>query len=269
MNAEPNTLKGGHQAGEAVLEMQGVAVGAMRDQSLVVAEEINWTVASGDYWVIAGLQGAGKSDFLMMAGGLMPPVAGRYKLLGEQMPIFDEPRLKHRLRLGLVFEGGQLFNHLTVAENVALPLRYHRNLSQAAAQPEVQRLLEALDLAPWADSTPGALGRNWQKRVGLARALALKPEVLLVDSPLTGLDLRHVNWWLGVLTQLCQGHALNEGRPMTLIVSAADLRPWQRRARQFAVLKDKRLTVLGEWGQLESTSAEQVRELLAHEEQME
>src|SRR5438876_9916249 len=210
-----------------VIEMENVAVGAMRDQSTMVAEEINWTVAGGDYWVIAGLQGAGKSDFLMMTGGLMPPAAGNYKLLGEAMPIFDEPRLKHRLRLGLVFEGGQLFNHLTVAENVALPLRYHRNLSQTAAQPEVQPLLEALELGPWADSTPGAIGRNWQKRVGLARALALKPEVLLVDSPLTGLDLRHINWWLGFLDQLSAGHSLLQGHPVTMVVTAADLRPWK------------------------------------------
>ena len=267
MSPDDSTLSGGDPAAP-VIQMQGVAVGSMRDQSLLVAEEVNWTVARGAYWVIAGLQGAGKSDFLMMTGGLMPPVAGNYELLGEPMPIFDEPRLKQRLRLGLVFEGGQLFNHLTVAENVALPLRYHRNLSKAAAQPEVQQILEALELAPWADSTPGAIGRNWQKRVGLARALALKPEVLLVDSPLTGLDLRHVNWWLSFLTQLWKGHRLNEGRPTTLIVSAADLRPWQRRAGQFAVLRDKHLAVLGGRDQLESASAELVQELLVREEEV-
>src|SRR5205823_2278055 len=203
--------------------------------------------AAGQYWVIGGLQGAGKSDFLMMAGGLMPPVRGDYRLLGEQMPIFDEARLPKRLRLGLVFETGQLFNHLTISENVALPLRYHSNLDKAAAQMETQPILDALELAPWADSTPGALGRNWQKRVGLARALALKPEVLLVDSPLTGLDLRHVTWWLTFLDALSRGHALLEGRAMTLVVTGADLRLWKGRARQFAALKNKRFSVLGDW----------------------
>ena len=165
------------------IQMRGVAVGAISDQSRLLVEEINWTVASGDYWAVAGLQGAGKSDLLLMTGGLMPPARGAYRLFGQEMPIFDEARLKERLRLGLVFDGGQLFNHLTVSENVALPLRYHRNLSQAEAEPEVSAILESLELAPWADSTPGALGRNWQKRVGLARALALKPEVVLVDNP--------------------------------------------------------------------------------------
>ena len=107
------------------IEMHDVAVGGMRDQSLTVLEGINWRVAEGDYWVVAGLQGSGKSDLLMMTGGLMPPLSGAYNLFGEPMPIFEEARLKTRLRLGLAFDTGQLFNHLTVAQNVALPLRYH------------------------------------------------------------------------------------------------------------------------------------------------
>jgi len=212
--------------------------------------------------VIAGLQGSGKSDFLMTTAGVMPPMQGVYRLFGELMPIFDDERLQHRLRLGLAFETGQLLNHLTVAENLTLPLRYHQNLGQPEARPQVQPLLEAMELGPWADSTPGALGRNWQKRVGLARALVLKPNVLLVDSPLTGLDLRHVTWWLTFLDALSRGHALLEGRPLTLVVTAADLRPWKGRARQFAVLKNKKFSVLGEWSQLESVTDELVQELL-------
>ena len=192
----------------------------------------------------------------------MPPAAGVYKLFGEPMPIFDEERLKKRLRLGLAFETGQLFNHLTVAENIALPLRYHENLLPEEAKAKVLPILEAMELAPWADSTPGAIGRNWQKRVGLARALVLKPEVLLVDSPLTGLDLRHVNWWLSFLDALSRGHALLDGRAMTLVVTGADLRLWKGRARQFAALKNKRFSVLGDWSQLESVADELVQELL-------
>ena len=244
------------------IDMHDVAVGALRDQSLTVVEAITWQVVPGEYWVIAGLQGSGKSDFLMMTASLMPPVAGVYKLFGEPMPIFDEARLKQRLRLGLAFENGQLFNHLTVAENIALPLRYHENLTLEEAKAKVQPILEAMELAPWADSTPGAIGRNWQKRVGLARALVLKPEVLLVDSPLTGLDLRHVNWWLSFLDALSRGHGLLEGRPITLVVTGADLRLWKGRARQFAVLKNKRFSVLGDWSQLESVTDELVQELL-------
>jgi phospholipid/cholesterol/gamma-HCH transport system ATP-binding protein len=253
------------QPGVPVIEMRNAAAAAMSDQITVVVEEINWTVAGGDYWVLAGLQGSGKTDFLMMTAGLMPPAGGVYRLFGQEMPIFDETRLKDRLRLGLAFEGGQLFNHLTVRENVALPLRYHRNLSQAESEDEVTQMLESLELGPWADSTPGAIGRNWQRRVGLARALILKPEVLLADNPLGGLDLRHLNWWQSFLDQLSKGHALLQGRAVTLIVTTADLRPWKDRARQFAILRDKRLAVLGTWAQLEAASAELVHELLAAE----
>ncbi len=245
-----------------VIQMDEVAVGSMQDPGTSVAGGVNWQVNAGDYWVIAGLQGSGKSDFLLMTGGVMAPLSGRYLLFGTEMPIFDDARLGERLRLGLVFDGGQLFNHLTVKENVALPLRYHRNLSKAQAEGQVQAMLEALELGPWADSTPGAIGTNWRKRVGMARALMLKPEVLLVDSPLSGLDLRHLTWWLNTLDALSRGHPLLEERPLTIIVTTADLRPWKNRARQFAVLKNRRLSVLGNWTQLERASDELVQELL-------
>jgi len=208
-----------------IIEMRGVAVGSMLDINTVMAGEINWTMHAGEYWVIAGLQGAGKTDFLLMTSGLIWPVQGKYLLFGEEMPIFEESRLKHRLRLGMVFDGGQLFNHLTVRENIALPLRYHHNLTAADAAPQVQSMLEAMELEPWADSTPGAIGRNWQKRVGLARALILRPEVLLVDNPLAGLDLRHITWWISFLGELFHGHHLLDRRPMSLAVTTSDLHP--------------------------------------------
>jgi len=207
------------------------------------------------------LQGSGKTDFLMMTAGVMPPARGEYRLFGEEMPIFEESRLQHRLRLGLVFDGGQLFNHLTVSENIALPVRYHHNLTQAQSENEVQPILEALELGPWADSTPGAIGRNWQKRVGLARSLALNPQVLLLDTPLTGLDLRHINWWLAFLDQLSKGHALTKGSPITLVVTAADFRPFRGHAKKFAVLRDKQFTVLGTWERLEAANQDLLHEV--------
>jgi ABC-type transporter Mla maintaining outer membrane lipid asymmetry ATPase subunit MlaF len=245
------------------IEMRGVAVGAMRDQETTVVEGVEWKVAAGDFWVVGGLQGAGKSDLLLMTGGLMAPIRGSYYFFGEEMPIFEEDRLPERLRLGLVFDGGQLFNHLTIAENVALPMRYHRNLTRAEVAADVQQLLELTELAPWADSTPGAIGRNWQKRAGLARALMLRPEVLLLDNPLGGLDLRHRGWWLNCLEQLSKGAAWTNHRPVTLVVTADDLRPWRKRAHHFAVLKDKRFTVLGSWDQVEASRDERIQELVA------
>src|SRR2546425_9347931 len=107
------TEKSATQAPAPVIEMEGVAVGAMRDQSTIVVEQINWTVASGDYWVVAGLQGAGKSDFLMMTGGLMPPASGHYRLFCEPKPIFEEARLKKRLRPRPGVDGGQTLKPIT------------------------------------------------------------------------------------------------------------------------------------------------------------
>jgi phospholipid/cholesterol/gamma-HCH transport system ATP-binding protein len=243
-----------NSAAQSVIEMENVSAGSLNDVGAVTAQEVNWRVATGDFWVIAGLQGSGKSDFLMMTAGLMAPVSGSYRLFGERMPIFDEERLPVRLRLGLVFDGGQLFNQLTVWENVALPMQYHRDLTKAQAEEPVRKLLDAVGMGQWADLTPGALGRIWHKRVGLARALSLEPELLLLDNPLTGLDMRHAAWWLKFLDELSQGHPAIQGRPITLVVSAADLRPWKSHARQVAVLRNRRLEVAGAWEQIDDSA---------------
>ena len=255
MSAAPETST------RCALEMRGVSVGSMRDVDSIVVEDVNWTVSPGQWWVIGGLQGSGKSDFLTMTGGLMAPAAGTYCFLGEEMPIFEDHRLPDRLKLGYVFENGQLFNQLTISENISLPLRYHRNLNKEEAEAEVQKLLELTELAPWADSTPGAMARNWQRRAALARALILRPEVLLLDNPLAGLDLRHRAWWLNLLEQLSRGHEWLNRRPLTLIVTTNDLRQWRGGTRQFALLKDKRFVVLGNWEQVEAASDELVREM--------
>lgn len=229
---------------EPVIEMTGVAAVALRDANAIVVEGVDWTVAAGDFWAVGGRAGSGKSDFLMMTGGLMTPLRGSCRIFGDDLPIFEEERLEQRLRLGFVFDGGHLFNNLTVAENVALPLRYHVDSGEEEIAARVELLLAATELTPWAHSTPGTLGRNWQKRVGLARALALSPEVLLVDGPLGGADAQHAAWWLEFLGRLSAGHDLMPGkRAVTLVVTADDLQPWRNRARQFAVLRDGRFDV--------------------------
>lgn len=246
-----------------VIEMRRVACGSLHDPSLRMVEEVDWTVAAGDFWAVGGLQGSGKSDFLFMTGGLAAPVAGTYRFFGEPMPIFEEHRVKERLRLGFVFDGGQLFNHLSIRDNVSLAVRYHGNLSRAEADPEVERMLALCELERWADLGPGGVSRNWHKRVALARALMLKPEVLLLDNPLAGLDLRHRRWWLRFLEALSAGHEWMNGHPATLVVTTDDLRPWENRARRFAVLKNRRFVNLGTWAEVQAAGDELVSELLA------
>jgi phospholipid/cholesterol/gamma-HCH transport system ATP-binding protein len=170
--------------------------------------------------------------------------------------------LAHRLKLGFVFDGGQLLGHLTVAENIALPLQYHGRLPPDELESRVHELLEAMELNAWANSTPANVGRSWRQRAGLARALALQPEILLLDSPLTGLDVRHAWWWLGFLDELSRGHRLASGQPMTIVATADDLRPWRSHAGYVGCLADRRLSALGDWSAAEKSTADPVRELL-------
>lgn len=248
-----------------VIEMAGVAFSGLRAPRTSIGEEVCWTVQPGDYWAIAGLHGSGKSDFLMMTAGLIAPLRGAYRFLGEPMPIFEEDRLAHRLRLGLVFDGGQPFTRLTVRENIALPLRYHENLDAAEVDARVEAMIGCLGLDEWSNTTAGSLGRNLQKNIGLARALILRPELLLLDNPLGGLDFRHTQWWLQTLDQLSKGERIVPGKPMTIVVTTADFRPWKGRARQFAVLGDRRFQFLGGWSGVEASKPDIVGELLSGE----
>ena len=245
------------------IEMRGVSVAAMRDASFIVVEDVNWSVAAGEFWVIAGQEHSGKSDLLMLAAGLMPPASGSYKLFGNDTKNFGEAELAERLRVGFVFQGGHLFNQMTIAENVALPLQYQKNLTPAEAANEVQALLELMELSPLADVTPANVAANWRQRAALARALVLKPEVLLLDNPLAGLGARHRQWWLRFLDQLSRGHERFGGKPMTVVVTADDLRPWQNARRKFALLHEKKFMPLGAWNEVETADHPAVKELLA------
>ena len=91
----------------------------------------------------------------------------------------------------------------------------------------------------------------------------LKPEVLLLDTPLAGLDQREQNWWFSFLDQLSRGHPYYGGRPVTIVVTTANLRNWRGHARQFALLENRRLTTLGDWTHVEQSHDPLVRELLA------
>jgi ABC-type transporter Mla maintaining outer membrane lipid asymmetry ATPase subunit MlaF len=245
------------------IEMRGVNVAAMRDASFTVVETVNWSVAPGEFWVVAGQEHSGKTDLLMLAAGLMSPAGGDFELFGRDTKTFGEAELAERLRVGFVFQGGQLFNQLTIAENIALPLQYQKNLSLAEAAHKARALMDLLELSPLADVTPANVAANWRQRAALARALILQPEILLLDNPLAGLGARHLQWWLRFLDQLSRGHEFFGGRPLTIVASTDDLRPWQNARRKFALLHDKKFIPLGLWKEVEAANDPIVKELLA------
>ncbi|MDW8308915.1 MAG: ATP-binding cassette domain-containing protein [Verrucomicrobiales bacterium] len=250
---------------EVLLEMRQVSFGAMRDQTQPVATEVNWTVCAGEVWVVAGPQRSGKTDLLLFAAGLMPPLRGTYRCFNVEMPVTGDAPLEAFPPVALVFDGGQLFNHLSVADNLALPLRYHERLPADAARRRVEPLLEATGLTPWAERLPQTLGRNWQKRAGLARALALRPQLLLLDNPLGGLDARHRAWWLTFLGALARGQTALELPPVTLIATDDSFEPWMGAATRFALLHEGRFTVIGDRAALHACTDPLVGELRQRE----
>ncbi len=249
-----------------LLELCGVHLAAQW-HTAVSEETIDWRVAAGDYWVIGGLSAAGKSDLLATAAGLQRPAQGRLVLFGQETEHMGEDELlRERRRVGLVFsDGGRLFNHFTVAENVALPLCYHHNCPLAEVWEPVQAILELTGLTALAHNTPGMIGRSWRQRAGLARALALKPELLLLDDPVAGLDPRQTCWWLDLLASLSEGHPFLSGKKITLVVTAGDLRPWVEQGRQFALLQQNGFLRLGGRAEMSVNTEPLLRELLATE----
>ena len=148
--------------GGPVIELVNVSVGAGGRPNSATLEGINWRISAGDYWVVGGLPGSGKSDLLATLAGLYRPLSGTSKLFGRDVAELSEDDFRAaRLRIGLVFEGGgRLFNQLSVAENVALPLRYHRSQPGVEAGERVKAILDATGLNPWAESTAGR-SLNW------------------------------------------------------------------------------------------------------------
>ncbi len=251
-------------AATPVLEMIDAAVASLHTPQLTVVEHVTWTIREGEYGVVGGLPASGKSDLLTTAAGLMRVQSGTLRLFGEEVAhLHEEERLAVQLRVGVVFGyGGRLFNHMTVAENLALPLCYHRNCTPADSDQRVRHILETMDLSEIAHHAPASLNRNVRQRVALARALVLSPELLFLDNPLAGVDPRETRWLLEFLDRLVQGHPVLEGRALTLVVGTDDLEPWGERGGQFAWIHHGRFVPVGGRSDLVRMNNPALRELL-------
>ena len=150
---------------------------------------LDLTIQDGESLVVIGRSGCGKSVLLKHVIGLMQPDSGHIYIDGKDVPAMSEKELNElRKGFGMVFQGAALFDSLTVAENVALPLREHTTLSDREILERVREKLRLVELVGVENLRPASLSGGMKKRVGLARAMAMDPKFILYDEPTTGLD---------------------------------------------------------------------------------
>ena len=155
----------------------------------VVQRGIDFRVRQGDVFVIMGGNGCGKTTLMRALIGLQRPAAGSVRYGGEDFwSASEEDRERMKRRLGILFQGGALWSSLTLAENVALPLAEYTGLSPGRVAEIVSFKLALVGLAGFEDFYPSELSGGMKKRAGLARAMALDPEILIIDEPSSGLD---------------------------------------------------------------------------------
>ena len=171
---------------EKVIEVKDVK---MSFDGRIVLEDVSFSVTRGSVCVILGGSGCGKSTLLRILIGAYRPDAGEVKLFGEDILKVSEDRLDElRKRFGILFQAGALYSSMNVADNVALPIREHTDLHENIIDIMVHIKLEQVGMNDFADLMPDQLSGGMKKRVALARALALDPEILFYDEPTSGLD---------------------------------------------------------------------------------
>jgi phospholipid/cholesterol/gamma-HCH transport system ATP-binding protein len=231
----------------AQVELVGVDVASEDDPERLLVRDVTWGIDAGEWWAIGGGPASGKTALLSVAAGLNPPVRGVVRLFGSDLAAASESeQTAGRREIGFVFEnGGGLLGRLSVAENVALPLRYHSDLDPAHVRARVEALLRLAGLERLADLLPSQLPLALRQRVALLRSLAAPVRVLFLDSPFRGLAPSGVRWWLGFLRELRARRAA-DGEPLSLITSAYDFQALREDAERFAVLENGRFRVLEE-----------------------
>jgi phospholipid/cholesterol/gamma-HCH transport system ATP-binding protein len=155
----------------------------------VILKNITLSIPRGMTTVILGGSGCGKSTLLKHLIGLIKPTEGHIMFQGKDITTMDEVEINEvRKKMGVLFQGSALLNSLTIMDNVALPMREHTKLKESTIQIMVRMKLDLVGLSGFEDFYPSQLSGGMKKRAGLARALALDPELLFFDEPSAGLD---------------------------------------------------------------------------------
>lgn len=154
-----------------------------------VLDDLNLTINSGETTVIIGRSGCGKSVLLKHIIGIMKPDSGQILINGKDVARMDEKELSGlRMKFGMLFQGAALFDSLSVMENIAFGMIEHTNASKAEILKRTKECLALVGLKDIEDKKPAELSGGMRKRVGLARAICIKPEMILYDEPTTGVD---------------------------------------------------------------------------------
>ncbi len=204
-----------------------------------IHEKLDLEVMAGEIMGVVGGSGTGKSVLLRTIIGLNPPAAGRIRVLGQDIGQLDAAAAEAlQARWGVLFQDGALFSSLTVGQNIDVPLKEHTELPEALRQEIVNVKISMSGLPPYACfKYPSELSGGMRKRAGLARALALDPEILFLDEPTAGLDPIGAAHFDELILELQR--ALN----LTVFLVTHDLDSLLTICDRVAVLLDKRVKV--------------------------
>lgn len=222
-----------------------------------VLDDVSLEVRTGRALAVLGRSGTGKSVMLKHIIGLIKPDAGRVFIFDEDITVMAPAELARvRKRIGFLFQNAALFDSITVGENVAFPLRRHTKLKENDIHRRVGQKLADVGLDGEDRKMPAALSGGMRKRAGLARAMALDPEILLVDEPSAGLDPITASEIDDLLVRLkSQGGA-------TLVVVTHDIPSATRIGDELVFLHSGRVMARGSAADLEATSDPLIREFM-------